>query len=61
MKHYIFALLLTSCASQTTTTITRPDGKLITTVVERKAPSDGVITIITNALLGRFLTVFQSK
>jgi hypothetical protein len=63
MKTYALAIALSalvSCASTTTVTTKTPDGKVTTTVTEKRPPSDGVVTVVTNALLGGFLNVFQS-
>jgi len=54
------AIALASCSTTTTTTTTLADGKSVTTVV-KKEPNEGIVTTITNALLGGFLNVFQAK
>ena len=57
----IASIALASCASETIVTTKRPDGKETITVTKKQPPSDGIVTTITNALLGGFLNVFQTK
>ena len=59
LSYLAASIALASCNTTTTTTTQRLDGKTVTVVVQRQT-NDGVITTITNALLGGFLTVFQS-
>jgi len=56
----LLPILLVSCASETITTVKTPDGKETTTIVSKK-PQEGIVTAITNALLGGFISVFQTK
>ena len=59
-KMILVSVLLSACNTTTTTTTQLSGGKTVTVVTEKKA-SEGVITAITNAVLGGFLSVFESK
>lgn len=62
MKHSILALLLlSSCGSTTSTTITQPDGKSVNTIVKKDPPSDTIITKTLDVFSNLFFELFQAE
>lgn len=55
------AIALSSCASETITTVKRPDGKETITVTKKQPPSDGIVTMLFKGFMDAVLHTFISE